>query len=51
MRHGLDGTVVIAAAPARSPAGVSGREGDHRLRPHTLTIEERDTIRSEANSC
>jgi hypothetical protein len=50
MRHDLDGTVVIAAAPERSPVGVSGREDDPRLRPHKLTIEERDAVRSEANS-
>ena len=50
MRHGLDGTVVIAAAPERSPVGVSGREGDPRLRPRKLTIEERDAVRLDANS-
>jgi hypothetical protein len=50
MRHVLDGTVVIAAAPERRPVGVSGREGDQRLRPHKLTIEERDAIHLDANS-
>jgi len=50
MRHGLDGTVVIAAAPERSPVGVSGREGDPRLRPRKLTVEERDAVRLDANS-
>jgi hypothetical protein len=50
IRHILDGTVVIATAPERSPAGVSGREGYQRPRPHKLTTEQLDAIRSEANS-
>ena len=50
IRHVLTGTVVIAAAPERSPAAVSGREGYQRPRPHKLTIEERDAVHMEANS-
>ena len=50
MRHVLDGTVVIAAAPGRRTVGVSGREAYHRPRPRKLTIEERDAVRLEANS-
>ena len=50
MRHGLNGTVVIATAPERSPVGVSGREGYQRPRLRKLTIEERDAVRSDANS-
>jgi hypothetical protein len=50
IRHVLDGTVVIAAVPERSPVGVSGREGYHRPRPHKLTIDERDAVRLEAKS-
>jgi hypothetical protein len=49
LRHVLDGTVVIAAAPERSRSGVSRRESYQRPRPRKLTIEERDAIRSEAN--
>jgi hypothetical protein len=50
MRHVLDGTVVIAAAPERRLAGVSGREGYQRPRARKLTIEERDAVRLDANS-
>jgi len=46
----LDRTVVIATAPERRPVGVSRREGYQRSRPRKLTLEERDTIHSEANS-
>jgi hypothetical protein len=49
IRHVLDGTVVIAAAPERSPAGVSGREGYQRPRPRKLTNMERDAVRLEAD--
>jgi Mor family transcriptional regulator len=42
--------VVIAASPERNPVGVSGREGYQRPRPRKLTVEERGTIRSDANS-
>ena len=50
IRHVLDGTMVIAAAPERSPVGVSGREGYQRPRPHKLATEERNAVRLEANS-
>ena len=50
MRHGVEGTVVIATAPDRRTVGVSGREGYQRPRPRKLTILERDAIRSEATS-
>ena len=49
MRHVLDGTVIIATAPKRRHVGVSRREGYQRPRPRKLTLEERDTILSEAN--
>jgi hypothetical protein len=50
MRHVLDGTVIIASAPERRPAGVSGFESYERPRPHKLTIEERDGVRLEAKN-
>jgi hypothetical protein len=50
MRHDAGGTVVIAAAPARSPVGKSGREGYQRPRAHKLTIEERDAVRLDAKN-
>jgi CRISPR/Cas system-associated protein Csx1 len=37
-------------APERRLAEVSRREGYQRPRPHKHTVEERDAIRSEANS-
>jgi DNA-binding NarL/FixJ family response regulator len=49
LRHVLDGTVVIAAAPERRLAGVSGREGYQRPRPRKLTIRERNAVRLEAD--
>jgi IS30 family transposase len=50
MRHVLDGTVVIAAAPERRSVGVSRRESYQRPRPRKLTIEDREAVRSAATS-
>jgi hypothetical protein len=50
IRHVLDGTVVIAKAPERSPVGKSGREGYQQPRPRKLTIEDREALRSAATT-
>ncbi len=50
MRHVLDGTVVIAEAPERHPAGVSRREHRQRPRARKLTTQERDAVRLEADN-
>ena len=50
IRHVLDGTVVIAAAPERQPTGISRREGYQRPRARKLTVEERNAVRLDASS-
>ena len=42
--------MVIVTAPDRRTVGVSGRESYQRPRPRKLTVEDRDAIRSEADS-
>ena len=49
IRHVLDGTVIIATAPGRCPAGQSGREGYQRPRARKLTSEDQDAVRLEAD--
>ena len=49
MRHVLDGTVIIATAPDRCPAGQSGREGYQRPRARKFTVEDQDAVRLEAD--
>ena len=48
LRHALDGAIVIATAPERSPVGVSGREEYQSPRPRKLTVDQRNAICSEA---
>ena len=50
LRHVLDGTVVIAAAPARRPAGTSTRETYQIPRPRKLSLEQEAAICAEASN-